>query len=101
MTVSVGDSIVIFSTEKGLRRMYWASFSSSALFFGRDGFAAVDVEDGVFPGVENLNAFGRQEFQGDQGVDVGMEVEVFAEGVESEDNGGMEGIPSPSGLRWG
>ena len=28
----VGDSICIFSTEKGLRRMYWASFSKSARF---------------------------------------------------------------------
>ena len=90
----------------------------------------MDVEAGVFPGVEHLNAFGREEFQvdeefedvgaeeffegfkrefgqrvknavagkeavGHEGVEVGMEVEVFAKGVESEDDGGVEGIGTP------
>ncbi len=30
MTMSVGDSSVIFSTEKGFRRMYWARSSRSS-----------------------------------------------------------------------
>ena len=31
----------------------------------------------------------------DQGVNMGMEVEVFAEGMEGEDEGGLEGAQSP------
>ena len=34
MTLSVGDSIVIFSTEKGLRRICWAKSASWALASG-------------------------------------------------------------------
>ena len=41
----------------------------------------------------------------DQGVEVGVEVEVFAEGVKGEDHGGVEGLgspPHPDPLpRWG
>ena len=36
------------------------------LVLGRDGVAGVDVEAGVFPGVENLDAFRREEFQSDE-----------------------------------
>jgi hypothetical protein len=99
-------------------------FFEFGLVLGRDGVADVDVEAGVFPGEEDLDAFGREEFQvgeeleevgaeeffegferefgqrvehsvageesvGDEGVDMGMEVEVFAEGVEGEDDGWM------------
>ncbi len=56
-------------------------FFEFGLVFGRNGFAVVDVETGVFPGVENLDAFGREEFQvHEEFEDVGAE--DFFEGFE-------------------
>ena len=130
MMVSAGDSMVLFSTEKGLRRMYWASFSSSALFSGGTGAPAWTLKPECFQERRTCTRSGGKEFEGDeeledmdaeeffqrlerefgqgvenaiageetvrdQGVNMGMEVEVFAEGMEGEDEGGLEGAQSP------
>ena len=107
-----------------------SEFFEFGFVLGRDRRTGVDVEAGVFPGVEDLDAFGREEFEvheeledvgaeefferferefgqrvegavageesiGDEGVNMGMEVEVFAKGVQGEDDGGVEGIEPP------
>jgi hypothetical protein len=67
--VRVGDSRVIFSTEKGLRRMYWAKSSRSALASGGTGSPAWRLKPLCLPGVEDLDAFPRQELLLDQEID--------------------------------
>ena len=106
-----------------------SEFFEFGLVLRRDGIAGVDVEAGVFPGEENLDAFGREEFEvheeledvgaeefferfererrqrvedavageeavGHEGVEMGMEVEVFAKGVQGEDDGGVGVAPA-------
>ena len=48
--------------------MYWARSSRSALASGTS-VAGVDVEPAVFPGVQNLHAFRREELLLDQEID--------------------------------
>ncbi len=51
----------------------------------------MDVEAAVFPGVEHLNAFGREEFLLDQEVD-DLGAEEFFQGLERGVGQGMEGV---------
>ena len=60
-----------------------SEFFELGLVLRRDGVAGVDVEAGVFPGVENLDAFGREEFEvHEEFEDVGAE--EFFERFERE-----------------
>jgi hypothetical protein len=58
-------------------------FFELGLVLGRDGVAGVDVEAGVFPRVENLDALGREEFQVHEEFEH-MGAEEFFEGLERE-----------------
>jgi hypothetical protein len=49
--------------------------------FGRDRLAGMEVEAAVFPGVEDLDAFGREEFFFDQEMD-DLGAEQFFQGFE-------------------
>ena len=52
-----------FFHGEGISQDVLGEFFEFGLVLGRDGVAGVDVEAGVFPGVEDLDAFGREEFQ--------------------------------------
>ena len=113
-----------FCDGEGVAENVLGEFFEFGFVFGRDGFARVEVESGVFPGEQHLDAFGGKEFEGDEefeevgaeefferferewrqrmedavageeavgdeGVEVRVEVEVFAEGVQGEDEGGL------------
>jgi len=60
--------------------------------FGKDAGAEEFFEDvgGEFGCAMPVSVF-VQESVGDQGVEVGVEVEVFAKGVEGEEQGGLTG----------
>jgi len=72
MMVSVGDSSVIFCTERisqdVLGELFEFGFARAARV------PRVDVEAGAFPGEKHLDAFRREEFEGDEEFeDVGAE----------------------------
>ena len=52
-----------FCDGEGVSQDVLGEFFEFGFVFGRDGFARVEVEAGVFPGEQHLDAFGREEFE--------------------------------------
>ena len=89
MTMSVGRLQGHLLHGEGVAQDVLGQVFEVGLGLGRHLLAGVDVEAAVFPGVEDLHPFGRQEFFLDQEVD-DLGAEEFFQGLERGVGQGME-----------